>query len=76
MPWIKESVMSQRLSLVEQMLLPGCNVKSLCQEYGISRKTAYKWLDRYNNGGASALEDSSRVPIKQGSCREGCPCYS
>lgn len=65
MPWKEESVMCQRLALVEQMLLPGANISKLCARYGISRKTAYKWLERYQNGGPPALEDQSREPDKQ-----------
>jgi putative transposase len=34
----------------------------LCREYGVSRKTAYKWLRRYESGGATALQDQSRAP--------------
>jgi transposase InsO family protein len=34
----------------------------LCSEFGVSRKTAYKWLGRYREEGPSALEDRSRAP--------------
>ena len=34
----------------------------LCAEYGISRKTAYKWIDRYIRRGPAGLEDRSRRP--------------
>jgi transposase InsO family protein len=34
----------------------------LCDRYGISRKTAYKWLARYEDGGARALQDQPRLP--------------
>lgn len=65
MPWKEESVVSQRQRLVEQMLLPGANVKALTKLYGVSRKTAYKWLQRYKSGGLSALEDSDKTPLSQ-----------
>jgi len=35
----------------------------LCTSFGISRKTGYKWLARYEEGGPAALED--RPPIAQ-----------
>jgi transposase len=35
----------------------------LCREFGISRKTAYKWVGRYNEDGAAAFEDRSRAPL-------------
>ena len=32
----------------------------MCREFGISRKTGYKWLNRYKNG--QLLSDRSRAP--------------
>jgi transposase InsO family protein len=34
----------------------------LCVRYNISRKTGYKWLDRFDAGGRAALHDRSRAP--------------
>lgn len=36
------------------------SVSQLCREYGISRKTAYKWRKRKENGGS--MKDASRRP--------------
>lgn len=36
------------------------NFSSLCREFGITRKTGYKWLNRYRNG--KTLSDQSRKP--------------
>lgn len=65
MPWKEESVMSQRQRLVERLLLPDANISELCKSYKVSRKTAYKWLSRYQSGGISALADKSKVPANQ-----------
>jgi transposase InsO family protein len=35
----------------------------LCERYGVTRPTGYKWLARYRTGGAAALEDRSRAPV-------------
>jgi transposase len=35
----------------------------LATAYGISRKTAYKWVARYEAGGLPALADQSRRPV-------------
>jgi len=35
---------------------------TLCRRYGISRKTGYKWLGRYGEGGVAGLEDRNRAP--------------
>lgn len=34
----------------------------LCHRYGVSRRTGYKWRDRYREGGLEALADRSRAP--------------
>ena len=65
MPWKEESVMCQRLKMIEQMLLPGTKISDLCERFGISRKTAYKWLSRYEEEGMAGLEDMSREPHNQ-----------
>jgi transposase len=36
----------------------------LCREFGISRKTGYKILKRYNDSGLEALTDRSRRPYR------------
>lgn len=40
----------------------GVNVAGLCRAEGISRKTFYKWVRRYREGGIEALEDRSTRP--------------
>lgn len=38
------------------------SMTELCRQYGVSRKTGYKWLHRYREGGSVALLDRSRAP--------------
>lgn len=38
------------------------NVAAACREAGVSRKTFYKWVTRYREGGLEALEDRSTRP--------------
>jgi transposase InsO family protein len=38
------------------------SVSELCSEFGISRKTGYKWLARFREGGVIELADRSRAP--------------
>jgi len=33
---------------------------SLCRDYAISRKTGYKWLDRFTEDGFGGLENRKR----------------
>jgi putative transposase len=35
----------------------------LCEHYGVSRPTGYKWVERYADKGEEGLEDLSRVPL-------------
>jgi transposase InsO family protein len=54
--------MSQKLEFVEKAMKPGKRMSALCREYGISRETGYKWLNRYKRDGADGLEEMSRRP--------------
>lgn len=63
MPWKEESVSEQRRAFVSSYLGRGeRTVSELCREHGISRKTGYKWVERFESGGLPALEDRSRRP--------------
>ena len=35
---------------------------ALCLQFGIARKTGYKWLERFEQDGRAGLEDRSRAP--------------
>lgn len=50
MPWKRNSVMDERMKFVVR-LLDGEKMSDLCREYGISRKTGYKFWDRYHMDG-------------------------
>jgi transposase InsO family protein len=62
MPWKETTTVSLRLAFVKQALVKESNISRLCQEYGISRKTGYKWLRRYLEEGPEGLRDRSRRP--------------
>jgi transposase len=38
------------------------NFRALCQEYGISAKTGYKWKERFLRDGVRGMEEESRRP--------------
>jgi putative transposase len=38
------------------------SISELCDHYGVSRKTGYKWIDRYLTRGPAGLEERSRRP--------------
>lgn len=62
MPWQEESTRELRRQFIQDVRSGATPVTELCAAYGISRKTGYKWLDRYDTGGLPALADRSRRP--------------
>jgi transposase InsO family protein len=60
MPWQEQTVMSQRQEFVAFASQEGANITALCNAFGISRKTGYKWLGRAAGGGD--VGDRSRRP--------------
>jgi transposase InsO family protein len=62
MPWEETTYMEQRTRFVEALKSGLYTVTQLCRHYGISRKSAYKWLQRYEQEGESGLKDRCRAP--------------
>ena len=63
MPWTETCAMDQRMRFVVEYDLGELPVRALCRKYGISPKTAYKWLHRADEWGLEAgLRDLSRAP--------------
>jgi putative transposase len=62
MPWSQTSPMDQRTQFIADYLRKVLSITELCDLYGISRKTAYKWIDRYLRQGPAGLEEHSRRP--------------
>src|SRR4051812_50023075 len=60
MPWRETSPMEQRLDFVREYETELFTMTELAAQYGISRKTGYKWLERYAADGATGLQDRSR----------------
>lgn len=64
MPWKETNVMNERTEFVLRSLRGVEGFGELCQEYGISRKTGYKWKERFMEQGLEGLVDHSRKPLK------------
>ena len=65
MSWEETCAMEQRMKFVQRLNETDEAMTELCREFGVSRKTGYKWLRRYEAGGVSALADRSRAPQRQ-----------
>jgi len=63
MPWKESVVMDEKMKFIGR-LLQGEKMAELCREFGISRKTGYKFWDRYKNVGLHGLTDRSKRPIR------------
>jgi len=61
MPWKTSSVSEQRWRFVHLALRAQRGLAELCRRCGISRKTAYKWMERFQARGRSGLGDRSRA---------------
>lgn len=55
--------MSSRLEFVMLARVPGANIRALCRAHGVSPKTAYKLLKRFDEFGIDGLQDRSRRPL-------------
>jgi transposase InsO family protein len=54
--------MDQKTQFIADYLRQSQSITELCIHYGISRKTAYKWINRYQQNSVTGLEDRSRRP--------------
>lgn len=63
MPWKESVLVDERLKFIGR-LLDGEKMAELCREFGISRKTGYKFWDRYHKVGLHGLTDRLRRPFR------------
>jgi len=62
MPWLETSPMEERIDFVREYASDLFTMTELAAQYGISRKTGYKWLGRHDDEGVLGLQDRSRRP--------------
>src|SRR6267142_6801233 len=62
MPWMETSPVEQRERFIRDYRLDVYAMAELSARYGISRKTGYKWLARFEDAGRAGLRDRSRAP--------------
>jgi putative transposase len=58
--------MDQRVAFIADWLRDEWTMSDLAYRYDISRKTAYKWVERYKGDPAHGLADRSRAPKEHG----------
>jgi transposase InsO family protein len=62
MPWKEVKPMEQKVLFIADYLREVSSITELCAYYGISRKTGYKWIQRYEQLGMDGLSEQSRSP--------------
>jgi transposase len=62
MPFAETQVMDQRQRFVHDTHCRLLSFSALCRRYGISRKTGYKWVERWLNSGPEGLQDRTSRP--------------
>lgn len=65
MPWMETGAVKERMKLVVDYQ-HGVPMTVLCRRHGVSRKTGYKWVRRFEQHGPQGLHDAPRAPH---SCR-------
>lgn len=65
MGWKETRVQDERARFVLEADEGEVAIAELCREYGISRKTGYKWMARFESEGVAGLADRSRAPHTQ-----------
>ena len=64
MPWKETSPMCERASFIRAVQQAEDSMAALCREFGISRKTGYKWLKRFAEEQGEGLKEHSRAPLR------------
>ena len=64
MPWKELCAMDQKVQMIGDWITGDYSISELGQIYCVSRKTIYKWIERYGENGAVGLDDLSRAPVR------------
>ena len=65
MGWRESDPMSERVKFIGLLRSGQRSIAALCREFGISRKTGYKWADRFEREGIEGLQERSRARHNQ-----------
>jgi transposase InsO family protein len=65
-PWKETCSMDQRVAFIGEWLRDEWTMTELAERYGVSRKTAYKWVGRYEADPEHGLITRSRAPHAHG----------
>jgi len=63
MPWKETRVMDQKIQMIGKWLSGEYSITELSRMYEVSRKTLYRWIERYDSDQCSGLQERSRRPL-------------
>jgi putative transposase len=63
MGWMETCAVAERTRFVMAVEKREESFAAVCRRFGVSRKTGYKWLGRYQADGVMGLVDRSRAPL-------------
>ncbi len=63
MPWKETRVMDQKIKMISNWLSGEYNITELSRIHEVSRKTLYKWIERYQADQDSGLQERSSRPL-------------
>ena len=63
MGWLETCAMEERMRFVLLVRSNEVSFSEACRQFGVSRKTGYKWVKRYEEAGVEGLLDRSRAPL-------------
>jgi transposase InsO family protein len=61
MPWEEKTVERSRKEFISEVIRGDESISALCRKYEITRKTGYKWIERFKED--NILEDRSHAPF-------------
>lgn len=62
MPWKETTTMDQKVEFICEWRTQKYTITELCKAFNISRPTAYKLINRFENEGLEALKEYSKAP--------------
>jgi putative transposase len=63
MGWTETCAVAERMRFMMAVEAGDESFAAVCRRFGVSRKTGYKWLERYQAEGVLGLIDRSRAPL-------------
>lgn len=62
MGWKSRTIVDERVRFIAELQTTELSFAEVCRRFGISRKSGYKWVQRYEEGGPEALVSRASAP--------------